>query len=198
MPLCTRPYCQRQPRQPVGSLDFTSFENFQWREHANQMKIEGGEQLEIVRHFAIAQHIVDNQIVALPRHGNDGVPHAPQGSCPDRTGSDHDAWFVAVSSGFVGKTVRMVLQGFRQHVDERVHLDMQEGLGGYRLQRPGDRALAGAADTIEKNDLGGHARGALTRLFYRLRMTRHEPPTLCSFWQIVSALALVSAPILTA
>jgi len=50
----------------------------------------------------------------------------------------------------------MVLQGLGQHLEETVHLDMQERRGGYCLQRPGNRAFAGTADAIEQNDPGCH------------------------------------------
>lgn len=86
----------------------------------------------------------------------------------------------------------MILQRRRQHVDESIHLDMQEGLGGDCLQRPGDRAFAGAADAIKQDDFGRHVAP------YRLRTTIQAPPTLCSFWQMTLAAARSSTPILTA
>ncbi|KRB21166.1 hypothetical protein ASE05_21200 [Mesorhizobium sp. Root172] len=155
MPACTRPYCQRA--RP-GRLGFAGFQDLQRRHDANPMEIEGRQQFDIFRHFAIAQHIVDDQVVALPGHGGDGVAHAAQGTRSRRSGPDHDRRLAALPDGLIGKAVGMVLQGIGQHLDEGVHLDMQERFGGYCLQRPGDRTFAGTADAIEQDDPGIHVR----------------------------------------
>ena len=106
----------RQARQPVRAPGFAGFQDVQRRHDAHQMEIEGRQQFDIVRYFAAARHVVDDQVVALPGHGGNGVAHAAQGFA-HRSGPDHDRRLAVPLNGFVGETIGMVLQGIGQHLE---------------------------------------------------------------------------------
>jgi hypothetical protein len=163
MSLWTRSYCQRaRPDHAVAALTLAGFENVQGGEDADLEQVEGRKQVHIFRLLASQQDVVDDHVVALRGHGGDGVPHAPEDSLGDRPGPDDDGGLAVLVHGFEGDPVPLSETGFRQHPEEGIHLDMQEALGRYRLQRLRDGAFASAADAVEKDDSSCHAAGPIS------------------------------------
>ncbi len=144
----------READQAVGALPLACFEHLQGREHADHVKREIGEQSGVFRHLILEHDVVDDQVVALARHGGDGVAHAAKGPLRHRSALDDDRGLAVLLHGLEGEAVAMIPELLRHHVQERVHLDMQERLPRDGLQRLGDRALADAADAVKEDDGG--------------------------------------------
>jgi len=80
------------------------------------------------------------------------MAHASHGALADRPAPYGDRGFAVYLDRFESESVGMLLISLGQHIEERIHLNMEKGLDGYRLQRLGNRTLADAADAIEEND----------------------------------------------
>lgn len=127
---------------PVAPLLLAGLQNFQRREHANEESIEARQERGIFRVFVVQHDVINDQIVALSRLGGDGMAHAAQGPGADRPGPDHNQR-LSVFGGFLkGETIGMILQRFRQHGAEVIHLNVQEGLARNFLQLFCNGALA--------------------------------------------------------
>lgn len=142
----------RQADQPVATPTLARFKNRERREHPDQEDLESRKQFGVLGFPASEQHVVDDQIVPLRGHRRDCVPHAAEGAIRHRPRRDDDRRLSVLPDGGKGKPVGVILVSFWNHLEECVHLDVQEGIGCYRLQCFGDRAFARAADPIEKND----------------------------------------------
>jgi hypothetical protein len=110
-------------------------------------------QIAVVCSHAAEDHVIDDHIVALPCHGDDGVPHPLQRPLGNYAGPDDDERFPLLVHGLEGESVGMMLlvRG-RQHRDERIQLDVEKRLDRHGLQRPRDGALSDASDAVQNND----------------------------------------------
>jgi hypothetical protein len=149
----------RQSNQSIPALTLSGFKNVQRSEHTDQEYVEGREQVRILRSLVSDHDFVNDQIVSLPCHGGNRVPHATEGTLGDRPLSDDDQGLAAFVHGFEGKPVGVSETGFGQHLKERIHLNVEESIGRYCLKRFRYRAFACTADAVEKDNSSGCVQG---------------------------------------
>ncbi len=138
---------------PVAAQSLAGLQNVQRREDDNEKSLEAGEERLILLLLVVQHDIINDQIVALGCHGGNGMAHTAQCLFADRPSLDHNQRFSIFGYFLESKTIRVVLQGLRQHGAELIHLDMQERLFSNFLERLRNGTLARTADAVEKDDL---------------------------------------------
>ena len=84
----------RQAERAIAARALPGFEHVERREETDQTQIELGKEPAVFSQLFRSDHeLVDDQVVALRRHGRDGVTHAPHDALNKRTCPDDDGRF---------------------------------------------------------------------------------------------------------
>ena len=143
-----------QADQAVAAGGFALFQDFQRGEDADLGDIMAGEQGVVFAPFAVQDDVVHDEVIALPRHGGDRVAHAAHRALAGRAGADGDDRGARLWQSFEVEAVCAADALGGKHVEEGVHLDVQEDVPRLSLERAGERGFTRAADAVEDDDAG--------------------------------------------
>ena len=103
---------------------------------------EGGQKRRIFFVLVFQHDIINDQVVALGRHGDNSMTHPAQDPFADRPGPDGNQPLSVFGNFLKGESIGVILQGLGQHGAEVIHLDVQEWLDRNFLELFCDGALA--------------------------------------------------------